>query len=62
MRNDSFEDWLKRHSDWKTKIAVFIVIFLAGIGLVFLMDRIWPCKISDGCDPYAEYNPADHQW
>ena len=46
---DSFQRWLERPSDWKTRITVFVIIILAGIGFVAVMNFISPCRERDGC-------------
>lgn len=51
---DSFDDWLERHRDWKTRAIVLVVIIFAGIGMVVTMNYIWPCKISERCYPTDE--------
>jgi hypothetical protein len=53
---DSFEKWSARQ-DWKTRITVLIVILLALIGAAFLLERLLPCKVSEGC--YSTDDPPD---
>jgi hypothetical protein len=57
--HDSFNNWLNRQSR-TTVIGVVIIIFLAMFGFHVLSDRIWPCKISEGCDPNEE--PYSDPW
>lgn len=54
---DSFERWLERRGDWKTAIAVLVIAALAAYGFFAIMDRVAPCKVSDGC--YATDDPDD---
>ena len=59
--DDSFGQWLGRQNG-NTRLLAVIVIVLAVIGYVLVTDRIWPCRVSDGCDPNEPYDAADNQW
>jgi hypothetical protein len=42
--------------------AWWIIGLFAIYGFVTFMDRMWPCRASEGCHLYADYAPADNQW
>lgn len=53
---DSFERWVER-CDWKTALAVVVIAALATYGFFAIMNRVAPCKVSDGCYQTDEPDP-----
>jgi|GEM_PF-4011602 len=37
----------------------WVICLFAMYGFITFMDRIVPCKASEGCDLHTDYDPAD---